>query len=190
LGFVPPIICAEGGWLYNASDDARYPKVGDELHARYHQEMFNWFRLGELSDGTALPDYLFAVCPWILSGDGDEPWYGWTTKTKTIEAVKAIPPFIRGEEVWIPPTDALTKLGLERLGELPLPRYWALPAYAEAQGYPIQACAPGRFYDQERGEVWAWQVFGNEEQTEYIVAFAIEGLWSRIGHEIIRTISP
>lgn len=99
LGFVPPIINGEGGWLYGASDDSRYPRVESDLHARYTREMYEWFRTGRLSNGEPLPDYLFAVCPWILSGRTDEAWYGFTTKTLTIQAVKDIPRFVRAQQV-------------------------------------------------------------------------------------------
>ncbi len=95
LGFVPPVICGEGGWLYGGYDDHRYPRVGGNLHARYTREMYEWFRRGTLSNGEPLPDHLFAVCPWILSGLSDEAWYGFTTKAATIRAVKDIPGFVR-----------------------------------------------------------------------------------------------
>jgi hypothetical protein len=95
LGFVPPIVCGEGGWLYGAYDDHRYPRVDGYLHARYTREMYEWFRTGSLSNGEPLPDYLFAVCPWILTGPSDEAWYGFTTKVLTIQAVKDIPHFVR-----------------------------------------------------------------------------------------------
>jgi hypothetical protein len=95
LGFVPPIICGEGGWLYGAYDDHRYPRVGAELHARYTKSMLRWFRKWRLSNGEVLPEYLFAVCPWILSGPNDEAWYGYTTKAMTIWAVKSIKQFVR-----------------------------------------------------------------------------------------------
>jgi hypothetical protein len=95
LGFVPPVVCGEGGWLYGAYDDHRYPRVDGHLHARYTREMYEWFRTGRLSNGEPLPDYLFAVCPWILSGPSDEAWYGFTTKVLTIQAVKDIPHFVR-----------------------------------------------------------------------------------------------
>ncbi len=95
LGFVPPVICGEGGWLYGAHDEDRYPRVDGMVHARYTRELFEWFRHSRLSDGEPLPDYLFAVCPWILSGPSDEAWYGFTTKVLTIQAVKDIPDFIR-----------------------------------------------------------------------------------------------
>lgn len=100
LGFVPPIICGEGGWLYGASDDRRYPRVEGTVHAKYTGKMFNWFRRGKLSNGEPLPDYLFAACPWILSGPSDEAWYGFTTKVLTIQWVKKIPPFVRGKSVY------------------------------------------------------------------------------------------
>jgi hypothetical protein len=95
LGFVPPVICGEGGWWYGACDEDHYPRVDGMVHARYTRELFEWFRRGRLSDGEPLPDYLFAVCPWILSGPSDEAWYGLTTKVLTIQAVKDIPDFIR-----------------------------------------------------------------------------------------------
>jgi hypothetical protein len=95
LGFVPPIICGEGGWLYGASDDRRYPRVDGETHAKYTKAMFRWFRKGRLSNGESLPHYLFAACPWILSGPSDEAWYGYTTKALTIWAVKSIKEFVR-----------------------------------------------------------------------------------------------
>jgi hypothetical protein len=95
VGFVPPFICGEGGWIYGALEDGRYPKAQDELHAQYTVEMFSWFKDRALSNGDPLPDYLFAVCPWILSDASFEAWYGWTIKEKTIEAVKAIPSFVR-----------------------------------------------------------------------------------------------
>lgn len=95
LGFVPPIICGEGGWLYGAYDDHRYPRVAGELHARYTKSMYRWFRKWRLSNGEPLPEYLFAVCSWILSGPSDEAWYGYTTKAMTIWAVKSIKDFAR-----------------------------------------------------------------------------------------------
>lgn len=104
LGFVPPIICGEGGWLYGASDDRRYPRVDGEVHARYTRKMYEWFRKGTLSNGEPLPDYLFAVCPWILSGPSDEAWYGYTTKALTVQGVKDIPPFER--QPGVPATQA------------------------------------------------------------------------------------
>ncbi|MGB9301253.1 MAG: hypothetical protein WCD51_11745, partial [Anaerolineae bacterium] len=95
LGFVPPIICAEGGWLYGASDDPRFPRVVGEIHAKYTRHVYKWFRRGKVTGGAPLPDYLFAVCPWILSGPSDEAWYGYTTKELTIQEVKSIPEFVR-----------------------------------------------------------------------------------------------
>ncbi len=98
LGFVPPMIVGEGGWKYGAENDNRFPKVNDELHRDYHVEMFNWFRTEVLSNGEPLPDYLFAVCPWLISAELDSnAWYDSFAgeRTLTIEAVKAIPLFER-----------------------------------------------------------------------------------------------
>lgn len=98
LGFVPPIICGEGGWKYGDLTDRRYPKVGDFLHQAHHMAMFAWFRDGVLSDGNPLPEYLFAVCPWILSGK-DQPaaWYDGPkgTRQETVAAVRTMPRFTR-----------------------------------------------------------------------------------------------
>ncbi len=98
IGFVPPMIAGEGGWKYGATDDSRYRKVDDQLHAQYHRELFDWFRTGVLSDGQDLPDYLFAFCPWLLSDKMDDgAWFDSYAgdHTLTIEAVQSIPPFRR-----------------------------------------------------------------------------------------------
>jgi len=105
LGFVPPMICGEGGWQYRSSQDRRYAVVGDYLHAHYHQAMFAWFKEGLLSNGDSLPDYLFAICPWILSGLDADAWYSRTlgTREETIALVKELLPFVR--ELPLPPED-------------------------------------------------------------------------------------
>lgn len=105
LGFVPPMICGEGGWQYRSSQDRRYPVIGDYLHASYHQQMFAWFKTGRLSNGAPLPDYLFAVCPWILSGLDADAWYSKSmgTRERTIALVKGLLPFLR--ELPTPPDD-------------------------------------------------------------------------------------
>lgn len=108
LGFVPPIICGEGGWLWKASDDSNYPMVDDVLHAAYHKEMYEWFRKGRLSNGDLLPNYLFAVCPWLIADASDDAWYGYTERTQTINAVKSIPEFVRGGEAVPEPTPTPT----------------------------------------------------------------------------------
>jgi hypothetical protein len=98
LGFVPPIICGEGGWKLGDLTDRRYPKVDDFLHQAHHLAMYAWFRDGVLADGSRLPDYLFAVCPWILSGEQDPyAWYGGPqgTRRQTVDAVAAMPRFVR-----------------------------------------------------------------------------------------------
>lgn len=98
LGFVPPIICAGGGWTYGDLTDRRYPKVSKFLHRAHHLAMFSWFSHGVLSDGRPLPEYLFAVCPWILSG-ADQPgaWYDgpYGTRKDTIASVASMSRFAR-----------------------------------------------------------------------------------------------
>ena len=97
-GFVPPFIAGEGGWKFKATDDNRFPIIDDKLHAQYHVQLFRWFLDGKLSDGTPLPDYLFAFCPWILAGQMEgAAWYDSFEgeRTKTIADVKKIPIFTR-----------------------------------------------------------------------------------------------
>ncbi len=98
IGFVPPFIAGEGAWKFAAGEDNRFPSVDDKLHAKYHVELFNWFRLGKLSDNQPLPDYLFAFCPWILTGELEgAAWYDSFEgeRTLTIGEVKKIPHFVR-----------------------------------------------------------------------------------------------
>ncbi len=103
VGFVPPMIVGEGGWATSILEDGRYPRITPAMHRDYHVEMFNWFRTGVLSDGKPLPDYLFAVTPWLVSAAGNMQFEenGWYyskltgTKYETIEAVRAMPPFER-----------------------------------------------------------------------------------------------
>lgn len=97
-GKLPPMVVGEGGWKYKATDDDRFPKVDDNLHRNYHLVVFNWFRAGKLSNGQALPDYLFAFCPWILSGKLEgSAWYDSFEgdRVLTINAVKSLSPFVR-----------------------------------------------------------------------------------------------
>jgi hypothetical protein len=102
IGFVMPIIGGEGGWLFGAEKDLRYPKVESALHAQYHKEMFEWLRTGLLSNGEPLPDYLFSITPWIAGSFtfAGQNWWGNILRpdgklTATIEAVQSIPPFVR-----------------------------------------------------------------------------------------------
>ncbi|MCI0474724.1 MAG: hypothetical protein L0Y55_00600, partial [Anaerolineales bacterium] len=83
IGYVLPIIGGEGGWQYGAHEDQRYPKVESPLHAKYHAEMFEWFRTGVVSNGEPLPDYLFSVAPWIAGGWGGDDWWGGPLGDKT-----------------------------------------------------------------------------------------------------------
>jgi hypothetical protein len=98
IGFVPPMIVGEGGWKWGATDDARFPKVTDELHRDYYVALFNSFRTGILPNGEPLPDYLFAFCPWLIAHKMDDNAFYDSfagDRVLTIEALKAIPPFTR-----------------------------------------------------------------------------------------------
>jgi hypothetical protein len=98
IGFVPPMIAGEGGWMYGATDDNRFLPIDDRLHREYHLAVFNWFRSGTLSNGQPLPDYLFAFCPWLLASKMDDSaWFDSFAgdRTLTIEAVRNMPPFTR-----------------------------------------------------------------------------------------------
>lgn len=98
IGFVLPIIGGEGGWQFGVDDDRRYPKVVQPYHADYHVATFDQFRTGVLANGEPLPDYLFSITPWLVSGwNTSEDWWGGPLgdKTETIEAVRAIPAFVR-----------------------------------------------------------------------------------------------
>lgn len=102
IGFVLPIIGGEGGWLFGAEKDPRYPKVERALHAQFHGEMFNWLRSGVLINGEPLPDYVFSITGWIAGSwtFGGQNWWGnlvvpENALVDTIRAVQAIPPFVR-----------------------------------------------------------------------------------------------
>jgi len=103
LGFVPPFIAGEGGWKFKATEDNRFPMVDDQLHAKYHVELFNWFLTGKVSDGGALPDYLFAFCPWILAAEMEgAAWYDSFEGNRelTIAEVKKLPPAATRKFSW------------------------------------------------------------------------------------------
>ena len=98
IGFVPPMIAGEGGWAIGSDHDAHYPRVTEELHRDFYVALFSMFRTGVMPNGDPLPDYFFAFCPWLLSDFTDstafyDSYAG--TRTLTIEAIKAIPPFER-----------------------------------------------------------------------------------------------
>jgi hypothetical protein len=98
IGFVPVMIAGEGGWRPGEAQDNRFPPVDEALHRDYHLAVFDWFRTGQLSNGEALHDYLFAFCPWLIS-DANDPaaWFdsGSGDRTSTTEAIEAIPSFER-----------------------------------------------------------------------------------------------
>jgi len=92
------MVAAEGEWRPGEAQDNRYPLVTQTLHRDYLAAVFDWFRTGKLSNGQALPDYLFAVCPWILS-DANDPaaWFDSSTGDRTllIKALEGLPTFKR-----------------------------------------------------------------------------------------------
>ncbi len=73
LGFIPPMICGEGGVLYAHQEDERFPPAYGKQWVDWHREMYEWMRTGVLSNGDPLPDYLFCVTSWILGPEAG--WY-------------------------------------------------------------------------------------------------------------------
>lgn len=102
LGFVLPLVGGEGGWLPGGEEDRRYPKIEPPRHAQYTREMFEWLRTGVLANGEPLPDYLFSITAWT-AGSWTFPGQNWWDNslmpdgklTQTIEAMQAMPTFIR-----------------------------------------------------------------------------------------------
>jgi len=100
IGFVPPMVGGEGGWLYQNADDKTMPPVDDEKWCDWHTEMFDWFRTGVVSNGEPLPDYLFSVAPWLLYASN---WYSdsWVNgldadkKQKLIDRLTNDTPYVR-----------------------------------------------------------------------------------------------
>lgn len=97
LGFIPPFIVGEGGWILHGSEDPRYPKISDSLHAQYYSTLFGSFRTGKLANGEPLPNYLLAFCASMLYGPDAGAWYSWTTgvRKQTILALSSAPEFVR-----------------------------------------------------------------------------------------------
>ncbi len=97
LGFDVPVIVCEGGYQYQQLEDARYPRIGDAEHAQNNVALYEQFRAGRLANGDPLPDNLFAICPWLWSHPDWTAWYAGIdgTRQPTIDAVTAIPPFVR-----------------------------------------------------------------------------------------------
>jgi len=90
LGFVPPMICGEGGFFRGNNDDPL--QLNDDEHATWTARLLSSMVTAILPDGESIPEYLFAMCPWILSGREWSAWYSNTSGIahKTIEAVKAV----------------------------------------------------------------------------------------------------
>ncbi len=98
LGYIPPIIVGEGGWKVGSAEDNRYPTIDEALHRDYTLAVMNWFQSGKMSNGSPLPDYLFAFCHWMLSGAEEAgAWYDAFNGNRelTIQAVQNLPLFTR-----------------------------------------------------------------------------------------------
>lgn len=110
LGFVPPFLAGECGWQFGDATDKRYPRVDDEHHALYYRALFEMMRTNKLPNGAPLPDFVYAFCPWILYGAEADAWFSSTTGVRqmTLDAVAAIPHFVRGETAPPPPTVSAT----------------------------------------------------------------------------------
>ena len=97
------MIMSEGGWATSILEDDRYPRISLEDHSQYHEAIFDWFSSGQLSNGQPLPDYLFAITPWLIGGGGqmqfeENAWfYSRLTGSKhaTIETLRNKRPFVR-----------------------------------------------------------------------------------------------
>lgn len=93
LGFIPPMIVGEGGW---ADGEAKYnPTVMKEWYAWW----LGGFQSGRWQIDEAeiwdLPDYLFAICPWILGSQYGFSWTGNPVYSETIAWMKANHDYIR-----------------------------------------------------------------------------------------------
>jgi N-acetyl-anhydromuramyl-L-alanine amidase AmpD len=100
LGHSLVTICGEGGWCVGDAADNRYPPITEQTHSDYTVQSFDVFRTGILPNGEKLPDWWFAVTPWLLvsvqvGGDSafeQNAWYSdWHPDRAAIEAVKAMP---------------------------------------------------------------------------------------------------
>lgn len=91
IGFVPPMIMGEGGWQFGGLQDRRYPRIDNELHAKYHTALLRCFIDQKLPIGDPLPSYLYGFCFWILSGVDADAWWSGTLgiRHQTIAAVRS-----------------------------------------------------------------------------------------------------
>lgn len=130
LGFVPPMIGGEGGWIYQNADDASMPPVAIDEWVEWHHEMYEWFRRGKLSNGDPLPDYLFCVCPWLLYA-ADRYGESWVDgldanlKAALIDKLENDAPYLRtfGEQNEPPPSSFSPTLSIDTV----TPSVLALP---------------------------------------------------------------
>lgn len=94
VGFYPPCIVTEGGYVMDQSEDSRYPRTTPALHASQHVAIFDQFR-GKLANGEPLRDDVFAYCPFILRSV-DYYSFSWLqVAPDTVKAVSTMPAFVR-----------------------------------------------------------------------------------------------
>jgi len=135
LGFVPPFIAGECGWQYGNASDPRYPKIDDAQHAQYHAALFDMLRTQRLPHGAPLPDLVYAFCPWILYGPEADAWLSSTTgvRQKTLDAIQALPPFVRGQA----PVEPAPRAAAPPPPRFPLRHYLLLSAHHAAQWHHL-----------------------------------------------------
>lgn len=103
LGRHLPIICTEGGYRVGDDADNRYPTITEAMHVEYNLAMYEMFRTRIMPNGEPLPDYVFAVCPWLVTADlinadpgfADQGWWQKSGPKLIVAATKALPAFER-----------------------------------------------------------------------------------------------
>lgn len=105
LGFYPDVIVTEGGPFFQQSEDSRYPRTDDAIHAQMVVGIVEQFRSGVLANGVPLPDWMRAFCFWLWHDPDWDSWYVGTLGTRqlTIDRVSAIPAFTRKFSTDVPP---------------------------------------------------------------------------------------
>lgn len=114
---------------------------GFQLHRDYTVAMFDQMRTGKLVTGELLPYYLYGFTPWLLCSAGlpdgglfvggdlafeENAWYSEQlsgAKTLTIEAVRAIPDFVRAWDAVPTPTPEPTPEPIPEEDPMPEPQF-------------------------------------------------------------------
>ncbi len=172
LGFVPPVIVGEGGYLYQQQEDDRYPRIDEAMHAQMNVAMYEQFRAGVLANGEPLPDYLFAICPWLWSHPDWTSWFAGIdgTRERTIAAVKSMPAFERqfsGSPSPQPPAPA---------PPVPSTLATALKA-AAAKQVQIRINVDAWLYKKAQGYGWGYPMTNEFEFVDNGTAFVGQEFW-------------